>query len=106
MVNIISKFISNKGKTSAYIKRAVLLIIVIFFVSSPITCLIFEIPDPHIGICKSFDEDDLKEKVVFPFDDEIEDQKLHRFQKQLSPNSDIFLTDFNPEVPFPPPKNI
>jgi len=99
-------FISHSTNISSLFKRFVLLFMVIFITASPITSLVFEIYGAHIEVYEICDEDDSKEKVVFSYDKEIKDQRIYQSQKQFSLSFDIFLTDFSPEVPFPPPKNI
>lgn len=101
-----NKVIFHPTKISSFIKRAVLLFMVILITAAPLIPMVFELYDTHFEVYELHEEDESKEKVIFSYDDGIKDQKLCSFQKQSSPNSDIFLTDYKPEVPFPPPKNI
>lgn len=78
---------------------------VIIITSSPISSLILEIYDVHVVVYEICDEEDSKEKVIFSYNEEIKDQRIYQSQKQFSNGLDIFLSDFSPEVPFPPPKN-
>lgn len=64
-----------------------------------------EIYDVHVVVYEICDEEDSKEKVIFSYNEEIKDQRIYQSQKQFSNGLDIFLSDFSPEVPFPPPKN-
>jgi len=73
---------------------------------SPITFMVFDMHDHHVKIFQICDEDDTKEKVICTYNEEMKDQNLHISQKQLPLSFDLFLTDFSPEVPFPPPKNM
>jgi len=79
---------------------------VIFITLSPITNLVFDSYNDNNQVYEIHDEDDSKDKVLFTFNEEMKDQKLHFSQPQLSAIFKIFLNDFSPEVPFPPPKII
>ena len=98
--------ISLPIKISSFIKHFVLLFMVILITSAPFIPMVFELYDTHFEVYELYEEDDSKEKVIFSYDERIKDQKLCSFQNQSSPNSDSFLADYKPEVPFPPPKNI
>ena len=78
----------------------------VFITFSPITSLAFGIYDNHFKIYEICDEDDVKEKLIVTCNEELKDQTILLSKKQLTLNFDIFLTDFSPEVPFPPPKNM
>lgn len=101
-----NRFLSYLVVPSMFIKRIILLFMVIWISASPVTHLILDTYDDHYELFEIIDEDDLKEKVIFSCNVESQDDKFHIIQNQSSLNLDIFKSDFSPEVPFPPPKNI
>lgn len=96
----------NPTNTSAIFKQFTLIVMVVFITFSPITSLVFGSDNDYNEVYEISDEDDTKEKVIFKYNQEIKDQKLHLSQNQLSPCIDIFVSDYSPDVPFPPPKEI
>ena len=68
--------------------------------------LILDIYDDQYETLEIIDEDDLKEKVIFSCVEESKDESFYVIQDQSSLNPNLFLTDFSPDVPFPPPKII
>ena len=101
-----NRFLSHSIVPPMFVKRFILLFMVILIAASPLTHLILDIYDDHYELFEIIDEDDLKEKVVFLCLEESLVDKFCIIQDQSSLNPDIFLSDFSPDVPFLPPKNI
>ncbi len=80
------------------------LFLIIYITSIPVIKIVFHILDERYELCEIYEENDVKEKEIIVCEVEYEEHKYYLIQNLPFLIVNNLSTDFNPDVPSPPPK--
>ncbi len=88
------------------VRSLLFLFLVLYMTTIPVIEVVFHMFDAHYELCEIYEDNEFKEKEMIVDDEEDEGHNFNSVQNLSSSHNHKYLTDFNPDVPLPPPKEV